>query len=439
MQNDGQQETYQPPKDPAVWLIYLVYFGLAVIFSYVMLLGHAPDETSRHLPYVRWLAETWSLPVGDLEVEHGALELHPPLYYLLLTPVYLAAEVLKINPLRLLRWTSPFLILASIYLWQQVIWRATGRKRALFLFSFALTAWWPNIFVDAGALNNDVGAILASALLLYLAAVYYWDDRSLKSAVVLGVIAGIAALMKASTIATSVGMLGVMLAWQHWDRLPGDRKFWLRGFSMMGAFFAIAGWWYVRNYALYGAFTPYPRGYSPIPEGLSRWDAISTGMVWPLALRAINGLWASVWAGMAWIPPAAGPVVYTVLRIITVAALIGLAARIIRWRREGAADAEIQAIVLPLVGFVTLVVAAVWMSVFVHMGVYQGGRYLLIFLPGLTIPLAYGLHELYRRVPRYVLHFVTVGFFLLLSPLALYHIATYWNPTVQNAAAMSGN
>lgn len=434
MSSEETQDPYRPLKDPAVWLIYLVYFGLAVTFSYVMLLGHAPDETSRHLPYVRWLAETWSLPVGNPEVEQGALELHPPLYYLLLTPVHLAADGLGIPPLRLLRWTSPFLILAGLYFWQRIIFRATGGQRSLFLFVFALTAWWPNLFVDAGALNNDVGAILASALLLYLAAVHFWDDRSLKGALILGTVAGITALMKASTIATSVGVIGVMLLWQHYTDLPWDRRFWLRAAAVVGAFLAISGWWYLRNYHLYGAFTPYPRGYSPIPEGLSRWDVISTGMVWPLVLRAMNGLWGSVWAGMAWIPPAAGPVVYTLLRMVTAAAAIGLLWRIVRWRRGETPTGDLQAMVLPAVGFATLSLAAMWMSVFVHAGVYRGGRYLLIFLPGLTIPLACGLHELYRRIPGQLLYFVTVGFFLLLSPLALYHIATYWNPTVQNAA-----
>ena len=80
---------WNPLRDRAVWAILLVYLVLAITYNFTMALGYAPDEQSRHYPYVRFLATEWTLPVGDEGTEGGYLDIHPPLYYALLTPVYL--------------------------------------------------------------------------------------------------------------------------------------------------------------------------------------------------------------------------------------------------------------------------------------------------------------------------------------------------------------
>ncbi len=431
-----QCQQYRPLRDPAVWAILLVYLALAITYSYVMLLGRAPDEINRHYPYVRWLARTWDLPVEDPEVTGGNLELHPPLYYLLLTPVYLLVQHCDdMTAMRVLRWTSPFLLLAGLLLWMPIIYRACGGQRRTFLFVLALTAWWPNLFVDAGAVQNDVGAILASALLLYLVAIRYWDDRSIRTAIFIGAVAGLAALMKASCIATSFGIIAVALLWQHGRRFYRDGDFWVRGLATLAAFSGVCGWWYIRNYELYGAFTPYPRGYSPIPEGVSHIEAIAWGLVWEPFFDAINGLWASVFAGMVWFPDSTHVVIYNLLRLVTLLATIGLVMALIRRRRGELSLPRERAVplILACVGFGTIFLSALWMSVFGHKGVYQGGRYLLLLLPGLTLPLGLGLHELFRRLKSAIPYALVLAFLLALSAVALYHIWTYWNPIVQQA------
>ena len=429
-----ETSVYRPLRDPAVWLILLVYLLLAVVYSYVMLLGQGPDESNRHFPYVRWLAHTWALPVEDPEITGGNLELHPPLYYLLLTPVYLLTEHLgEASAMRALRWTSPFMVLGGLLLWVPVLWQACGRNRRSFLFVLALTAWWPNLFVDAGAITNDAGAILASAALLYMASVHWWRNRSLQTALMLGALAGLGALMKASTIATSVGVLGVWLAWQHGRRFFRDPDFWVRGLAIVGGFLVVCGWWYVRNYELYGAFTPFPRGYRGIPEDISNWQAVQYGLVWPLLWRALHGLWASVFAGVVWFPPQSHVIVYNLLRLLCVLAIVGLALVVRRrwgkWPWLGSEQAP--ALLLSCAGFGVLWLSAIWMSVFVHMGVYQGGRYLLLYLPGLVLPLGLGLHELYRRTRAALPYVFTAVCMPLLSVLVWYHLWTYWNPKVQ--------
>lgn len=426
-------------RDPLVLIVLGVYLVIAVATSFIHELGFGPDEVSRHLPYIEWLARERRLPPADPDVECGALELHPPGYYALLTPVYMAAIPWgRRAALQALRLTSPVLVLVVLLLWFAVIRRACAHRRQATIFAFALTAWWPNLYVDAGLLNNDVGALLCTALLLYLVGVRQADDASLSSAALWGAVAGLGGLVKTSVPVAAVPVLGVALVWQHGRRFFVSGRFWARAGVAAAACLAVCGWWFWRNLQLHGSMSGISTeiGFRPIPAGLTNWDAITTGLAWPFFLDAVNGLWASVFAGVVWFPEWSRPVVYTLLRLITAAGLVGVALGLHRLatRQAGVARGQLAAIILPAVAFGTMLLSDIYVTVFVHYGFHGGGRYLLVALPGLTVPLALGLRELLPGRWRVPLMAVTVAFFLCLNFLAWYHIVTYWNPYVLQTA-----
>jgi hypothetical protein len=430
-------EPAAPPRrwsrDPLVWAILAVFLALAFTYNFTMALGHAPDESSRHFPYVKFLATHWSLPLGDEATEGGALDIHPPLYYGLLTPVYLVFRSYgDAAALRALRLTSPPLILLALVLWLPVIARACGQRRGPTLFAFALTAWWPHLFVPAGALNNDVGLIVMSALLLYLVVVRQWEDRSWRSAALWGAVVGVGTLMKTSGLPPGLALIGVALLLQHGRGWWRDGRFWTRLACGLGAALAVCGWWMARNYLLYGELSPVPVPdfARPIPEGFSKLEALFAGLVGPLLLRAVSGLWASVWAQIGWFDPALEPVVYTILRVVTGLAAIGWVWALVARRGRWPALASRPALVLPLVGFSLLLALALYIATFVHLGVFQGGRYLLPFLPGLTVGLTLGLRQTVPARLRFPLAVCFLLFMLALSPLAWHRLITYWNPLV---------
>lgn len=421
---------YQPLRDRVVWAILLVHLALALTYNFTMALGHAPDESNRHFPYVRFLATHWQLPVGDPQAEGGFLDIHPPLYYLLLTPVYLATEGFGERvALRALRLTSPPLILLTLLLWLPVLHRACGGRRGPTLFAFALTAWWPHLFVPAGALNNDVGLLVMSSLLVYLIVARGWEQRTLQSAALWGIVVGLGTLMKTSALPPGLLIIGVALLLQHGRAWYRQGAFWGRLGIAVAAAALVCGWWLGRNYLLYGQLSPMPP-MPPIPEGVSKLEALFMGMVGPLVLRAINGLWASVWAQMGWFHPTAEPYVYWGLRLITVLAVLGWVKLLLGRRLKSVAWSEHAGLVLPLVGFGSLLGMAIYISTFLHMGVFQGGRYLLPFLPGLTAFLTLGLSSIIPPKARLLLALATLAFILSLSPLAWYRLITYWNPFV---------
>lgn len=424
---------WNPLRDRAVWAILLVYLVLAITYNFTMALGYAPDEQSRHYPYVRFLATERALPVGDEGTEGGYLDIHPPLYYALLTPIYLIFHSQgDYVTLRALRLTSPPLVFLALLLWLPVIAKACGHRRGPTLFAFALTAWWPHLFVPAGALNNDVGVIVMSALLLYLVAVRDWGSRTVGSAALWGAVVGLGTLMKTSAFPPGIVLIGAALLLQHGRRWYADGRFWTRLACGLGVAVAVCGWWLARNVQLYGQLSPVPVPdfAMPIPEGVSKLEALFMGLLGPLALRAINGLWASVWAQMGWFDPVVEPVVYTVLRLVTALAVAGWIWVLIRRRRELPSLVSQPALVLAMLGFGLLLAAALYISIFVHLGVFQGGRYLLPFLPGLTIFLTLGLRAIVPPRARLPLAIVFLAFFLGLSPVAWYRLITYWNPFV---------
>jgi len=424
---------WQPLRDRVVWAILAVYLALTVTYSFTMALGHAPDESSRHLPYVKFLATQWRLPVGDESAEGGALDIHPPLYYALLTPAYLLFRPYgDMAALRALRLTSPPLILLTLLLWLPVLYRACGRRRGPTLFAFALTAWWPHLFVPAGALNNDVGLLVMSALLVYLIVVRNWERRDVGSVALWGAVVGLATLMKTSALPPGVIVLAAALVMQHGKRWYAGGRFWGRVAAGVGVALLVCGWWLGRNYMLYGEFSPVPvpEFARPIPEGASKLEAVAMGLVGQLLLRAVNGLWTSVWAQVGWFPPAAASFVYRGLLLVTLLALAGWV-RACACRRQAAVAAEDRpALALPLLGFGLLLAAALYIATCVHLGVFQGGRYLLPFLPGLTAFLTLGLQSLTPPRARLPLALVFLALFLALSPLAWYRLITYWNPFV---------
>src|SRR5690348_4991585 len=85
--------------EPRRWRFYyvavlLAYLALAYTYVWTIQPGYGPDEP-RHFAYVKRLVEKHALPriVNDAE-EDGAHALHPPLYYTLVSPVYLATRSL---------------------------------------------------------------------------------------------------------------------------------------------------------------------------------------------------------------------------------------------------------------------------------------------------------------------------------------------------------
>jgi Dolichyl-phosphate-mannose-protein mannosyltransferase len=178
----------------------------------------------------------------------------PPLYYLLLTAVYLPLRgVSLLAQVLALRLASLLMAAAGILLCYQLAWQVSGSRRAA-LPILLLLASWPGLLVDVSRIGNDVLALtLGSAFLLSLCKVVQGDSR-LRDWILAGMALGTALLAKSYMLAL-VALLPLAAGFEILrcrSRLPAALRGWLAAFVLAGL---VAGWWYAAAYRATGTLS----------------------------------------------------------------------------------------------------------------------------------------------------------------------------------------
>lgn len=272
------------------------YLALAIAYSLVTPLFEASDELW-HYPMVQYVAENrFSLPVQDpanpgLWRQEGG---QPPLYYYLGAAVTFwintsdLPELRRLNPhadigvvvpdgnanmvvhhaereaypwsgaalaMHLVRFLSVLMGFGTVAL---TFW--LGRllfpaRPALALAAAAFTAFNPMFLFISGVINNDnLSTLLASLLLVMVVRLVAWRGQPpLRFYVALGVAAGAGMLAKFQ-IGFTLPLIALALAIVA-RRERSWRPLLLGGAVAGGLTIALAGWWYWRNYQLYGDAT----------------------------------------------------------------------------------------------------------------------------------------------------------------------------------------
>lgn len=274
----------------ALILILLIYTLLATTYSVVTPIFEASDELW-HYPMVKYVADNGlSLPRPDPAQPWRQEGGQPPLYYIaaaLLTDGIDTSDmdsVRRVNPhadIGVVRpdrnanmmvhserdafpWTGTALAVHVARLFSVVLGLGTvavtyALARAVFpdwpavaLGAAALNAFLPMFLFISGSVNNDnLSNLLGNLLtLLIVRLVQRARQPRLRDYIVLGVVTGAGLLSKLNigflipVIALALGVLSVRL--RSWRPL-------LVGGPVSGALtIAIAGWWYLRNWELYG-------------------------------------------------------------------------------------------------------------------------------------------------------------------------------------------
>ncbi len=434
----------------------LVVLLLALLYHTAVPLGEGPDEPG-HIDYVLFLAREGRLPLADEVPGEGH---QPPLAYLLALPAVAwlpPAEqqlTLSANPhflwnggseaaafvrssneyppwqgvtlaWHLARWFSTLAALVVVY----ATWGAARRFFAavlpasspashaeyLGLLAALLVALNPQFLYGASLVSNDMLLAALSAGLLWLCIAALTTGSSgrpvLRFGLPAGLLLGLALLTKQSAVLLAPLLL--LVSWQ----LAGGR--WLRLLALTAAWsgvaLLVAGWWFGRNWLLYGD-----------PLGLGAFQA--TYATQPFEWRspaawgaALWQLYASFWARFGWLslqPPA------WVLGCYSLLTLLALGGLLWRWRTAGPAAARNLlrgpwALVLLLIGM-----ALAWVVSFALVAglVAWQGRMLFPALPAIAMVLAYGLAQWPLPIGRrqYTPIFRIIGVTLPLGLLALY-------------------
>lgn len=269
--------------------LVIAFLALTLLHNSATPVFEAPDE-AWHYAYVRWLVGGHGLPSLDDNVSGANQEAaQPPLYYAI--AAFFSAPF-DDNDLSALFWHNPhfgyqalgtaldnknmlihteterfpwrgaplaihitrltsllFGILTVLAAWGLGYEAFQTRKGALV--TAALVAFQPQFVFICGVINNDSSTAALATVTLWLTARVFRRGLTARRTAMLGVVVGLAALSKTSTLALFFG-IGVVLCWQAWR----ERLSWKGLMTALGLYLALAvaaaGWWYARNLRLYG-------------------------------------------------------------------------------------------------------------------------------------------------------------------------------------------
>lgn len=430
-------------------LVIAAFVVLSAAFSIATPIFEAPDEPE-HFFYARYLAQTWKLPLPEKDTLWAQEATQPPLYYALAAvPIALvdtsdAEQVAQRNPHAVIGiplypdnknayvhtpgeqfpWHDTVLAVhlarfLSVLLGAATVWITykTGMELGLgsvvSLGAAAIVAFVPQFGFISGALNNDNLVTTLSASTLWMLVRYLRLGPSVKRALVLGLMAGLATLSKLSGagLLALCGGACLVYACRRKDRA------WLRDAAIILAVWAgIAGWWFVRNYALYGDFT----GTAPMLEMMgSRTDVPN----FPEAWDELRGLIWSFWGLFGWFNILAPYPMYKVFNVLAGAAAIGPVAWLLfRRKRNGT---SVRMVWLAVWMFIMLAGLARWTAQ-THA---SQGRLLFPALPALALILAAGWSALVpRRFRALALSVIAVVFLFWAARAPVFTILPAYAP-----------
>ena len=356
-------------RQPGLFLALVVYLGLALAYFFIVPIFEGPDEWT-HTGHVGYIAEGNGLPVmlpgrgiwggqqppfyyvtgallmqpfdlddfDDYEPEarnpHAALGyaldpgnknnyLHRPAENFPYQGLSLAVHVLRLYSISLGLVALVFVYLTALELWAWYFPAGqASRSPALFAAVTALfVACQPMFTFITASVANEPANIAFCAASLWLAQRYALRGPSPHwgRAAGLGLVLGLAALSKMTGLAVGlVVVVAFLIAAISTRKIPEAARYLWRDVVITGLLFlAVAGWWYWRNYQLYGDFFQkglYKLYFDVDPQPLTLNEflyTLSTGEI-------------SFWATFGWLNTVAPDWVYSFYRIFSRAGLLGL-------------------------------------------------------------------------------------------------------------------
>jgi len=419
--------------------VLAVYLALTVTWVFYIPLGGGIDE-HRHLRYVQIVAEEGRLPTPAEKQE--AISHHPPLHYLILTPVYLATrgmdEVMAWHTLRIAQIPLGVAMLLLVF---AMVRRMLPEQPWVAIVAMGAVALLPHVQLISAILSNDLTTALFCALMLYFVIRAICEpEHVLRWGLLAGLGGGLAVLTRTNAMAllpvafAAVALCPLLLrtgaAGEQETEAPGGQdpaSLALRGAVAFAAAFTLTGGlWLARHIAIWGGIDPDP----PWPE--YTWPVHTIGAKF---LRAADGLFRSWWAQVGWIPgphsarpPGYSPVwprpdlevpVFAVAAVLTLIAAAGVVVLLARWFRTVDQRGKGLALITLVGCWLLTTGAVVYNAMYVNPGRFEGGRYALPAVAAVMSLLAIGPIALPRR-------WTVVAWVAIMALLAAMTTISFW-------------
>jgi len=430
----GQSATHSSSLGSRLRLfILLAYVVLGAVYAFATPIFEKNDEES-HAWFIRYLAQGNGLPVQNPQSPAANLQREgsqPPLYYALAAPVFSffntsdfdaqqqpnpspLANPYSVNNKNLLivtpekyafhyRDTTLAIVVlrllgilpGALVVWwaYEIAWDITHRQ-GLSLLAMSLTAFNPMFVNVSTAVANDCLVIALSTLGILFIVRLALHGATSKRLVGIGIVAAFASLTKVSG-AMLLPVAAIAVIGRAWlEDVPWRlriRKIISQGALIGLIWLVIAGWWFVRNWSLYGD----PTGVSIMsqmmsPRAITFWQA----------LGEYGGFWMSYIAIFGQFTIHADQAVYVIFDVFLVASAVGLLLGAVRWMTRPQRRAQQFALLALAALALHIVFLLVSIIRWTMMTPASQGRLLFPAITCVSVLMAVGLHQLARSIQR---------------------------------------
>ena len=403
-------------------LIVATHLGLGLAYASLTPPWQTPDEPA-HYNYVKWLVEKRRLPVlrmgdydgqyleeiksrkfpPDMAIDSIRYESHqPPLYYLMVSPLYSVTRTLPIRTqVVILRCFSVLAGAATVLVAYALTSELLPYRPAIALGASAFVAFVPMHIAMNASINNDALANLLLALVIWQVFHLVRTDVSWWRKLAVGVGAGLALLTK-TTNYVLLPLVGAALLWRFLRRSAVSRRTrWVGlladGGLILGVAVLLAAPYMIRNWLVYGPGDLFAWGrHDEVVLGqLTTRELLSRTSAWSLVRAFVRTTHQSFWAQFGWMGILVDRRIYDALAWLSGAVAIGaLVAVIDVWKdRRHANCLEYAAVGLAVFWTVVTFTAYLWYNT---KFVQHQGRYLFGALIPIGILFALGLEGLLK-------------------------------------------
>ena len=268
-----------------IYLILALAFVIRIAYAIVTPPFQAPDEYS-HYSYVRFIHESKQLPIQPSPaVRDEELEFHqPPLYYMIAAPLFGATQWIYGRPLLALRFINILFSMLTILVVYYFASNLLGDKPFTVGLICATVALLPTYSYLSATMRNGTLAAFFASLGFCLCAKMTLNERQQLDArwSWVGVVAGLAILSKLSALAFA-GAAGFMLVIASRDWRTSVYR---AGWFTLG-FLSTAGWWFLRNWYVYG---------HPLKIIENGWGLVPPPVSWEHETRSAIVVFKTFWA-----------------------------------------------------------------------------------------------------------------------------------------------
>jgi 4-amino-4-deoxy-L-arabinose transferase-like glycosyltransferase len=374
---------------------------------------------------------------------------HPPLYYLLMTPVYWLFQDQTIeeqlHALRLAAIPFGMITVVLAYLTARTIF---PRDRFLATTVPVFVAFQPQISYEAAMLNNDILAIACTSAVVYLIALGLSRRFPVWNCLVIGLFFGLAMLSKSTSVTSAPIIAIAMVFGLGWRNI---REWLPKGALTAGVAGVLILPWLSYMWSTYGDFSALNRiralqwwNYGG-GDGRSIWSMLTDKQFfWER--------WQETWGGFGWRLIQFDPGLLRVILWLTLFATVGLAVYALRFLRaqreinaaeEAGEDVEVvrqhadptlaikpwQVIALITMGMACVIAYYAILQFGTTFSLTQARYYFPAIVPA-AILLMLGLRSWFpQRWLPYVQIGVVLGLMLLNLVIYTAYVIPYWNPS----------